>query len=51
MAMRKLKCLSLEEKCLLITEVEKMKGRKKDIAAQFGIPPNTLSTILKNKDT
>jgi hypothetical protein len=28
-----------------------MKGRKKDIAAQFGIPPNTLLTIFKKKDT
>lgn len=50
MAKRHLNCLSLEEKYLLISEVGKGAKKKKDIAAQFGIPPNTLSTILKNKD-
>ena len=25
--------------------------KKKDIATEFGIPPSTLSTIVKNKET
>lgn len=47
---RVLKCLSASEKLKLIHEVEKGVRRKKDIAAEFGIPANTLSTIMKNKD-
>lgn len=50
MSKRNLKCLTLNEKLKLIAEVEKGENKKKDIAEQFGIPPNTLSTILKNKD-
>lgn len=46
---RSVKCLTLEEKLRLIAEVEKSEKKKKDIAEQFGIPPSTLSTILKNK--
>lgn len=47
---RNLKCLTLKEKLKLIAEVERGEKKKKVIAQQFGIPPNTLSTILKNKD-
>lgn len=47
---RNLKCLTLKEKLKLIAEVEKGEKKKKDIAQEFGIPPNTLSTIMKNKD-
>lgn len=50
MSKRNLKCLTLNEKIKLIAEVEKGEKKKKDIAEQFGIPHNTLSTILKNKD-
>lgn len=50
MSKRNLKCLTVSEKLKLIAEVEKGEKKKKDIAEQFGIPPNTLSTILKNKD-
>lgn len=47
--MSKRNCISLEQKRLIIIEVEKGVKKKKEIAAQFGIPSNTLSTILKNK--
>ena len=47
---RVLKTLSLSEKLKVIQEVEKGIRKKKDIAAQFGIPANTLSTIIKNKE-
>lgn len=47
---RVLKTLSIREKSRLIEEVEKGNRKKKDIAAEFGIPANTLSTILKEKD-
>lgn len=50
MSNRKLKCLSLQEKVELIKEVDKGVFKKKDIAAKFGIPANTLSTILKNRE-
>lgn len=44
------KCLTLEQKVQLIREVEKGGRQKSEIARQFGIPPSTLSTVLKNKD-
>ncbi|KAK8758167.1 hypothetical protein V5799_004198 [Amblyomma americanum] len=44
------KCLTLEQKVLLIKEVEKGGRKKTDIAKEFGIPPSTLSTVLKNKE-
>ncbi|KAL1482645.1 hypothetical protein MTO96_033657 [Rhipicephalus appendiculatus] len=44
------KCLTLEQKVELIREVEKGGRQKSEIARQFGIPPSTLSTVLKNKD-
>ncbi|KAG8231656.1 hypothetical protein J437_LFUL018116, partial [Ladona fulva] len=47
---RKCKALSILEKRKIIEEVEKGIKKKKDIAAEFGIPANTLSTIIKNKD-
>jgi hypothetical protein len=47
---RILKTLSVREKSKLIDEVEKGTRKKKDIAAEFGIPANTLSTILKEKE-
>lgn len=40
----------MKEKLKLIAEVERGEKKKKVIAQQFGIPPNTLSTIWKNKD-
>lgn len=48
--MAKRKCLSIEKKCLIISEINKRNKKKKDIAEEFGISPTTLSTILKNKD-
>lgn len=39
----------MQEKLDVIKEVDKGVFKKKDIAKKFGIPPNTLSTILKNR--
>lgn len=47
--MSKRKCLSVSEKISIIHEVDKG-VKKKDIAQKFGIPPSSLSTILKNRD-
>lgn len=46
---RKLNTLSLSDKLRLISEIDKGGKKKKVIAAEFGIPANTLSTILKNR--
>ena len=48
---RKLKTLNICEKIRLIDEVEKGIKKKKIIAAEFEIPPNTLSSILKHKES
>ncbi|XP_033869613.3 tigger transposable element-derived protein 4 [Acipenser ruthenus] len=46
---RKKKSLSIEEKVDIISAVES--GRKKtDVAAEYGIKKNSLSSIIKNKD-
>lgn len=47
---RVLKTLSVKEKVAIIREVEKGVKKKSQIAKDFGIPPSTLSTFLKNKD-
>ncbi|GBO06954.1 Tigger transposable element-derived protein 6 [Araneus ventricosus] len=47
--MSKRKCSSIEEKNLILNEVDKG-VKKKDIALKFGLPPNSLSTIIKNRD-
>lgn len=47
---RKLNALSLSEKVKIIREVELGIKKKKVIAEEYGIPPSTLSTILKDKD-
>lgn len=47
--MAKRKCLSIKDKSLILDEVDKG-VKKKDIALKFGIPPNSLSTIIKNRD-
>ncbi|GBL91920.1 Tigger transposable element-derived protein 4 [Araneus ventricosus] len=47
--MSKRKCLSTNEKNLILHEVDK-DAKKKDIALKFGIPPNSLSTRIKNSD-
>lgn len=44
------KTLTLAEKIAAIKEVEKGMKKKSEIAKEFGIPPNTLSTYLKNKE-
>jgi hypothetical protein len=44
-------CKSFEEKCAIITFVEENPSLKqKEIAEKYGIKPQTLSDILKNKD-
>lgn len=44
------KSLTFAEKVAIIREVEKGQKKKSEIAKEFGIPPNTLSTYLKNKE-
>lgn len=44
------KTLTFAEKAAVIREVEKGLKKKSEIAKDFGIPANTLSTYLKNKD-
>lgn len=44
------KILTLADKISAIKEVEKEIKKKSDIAKEFGIPPNKLSTYLKNKE-
>ena len=46
---RKLNTKSIKEKCDALKEVEDGKA-KLQVAAKYGIPKNTLSTWLKNKD-
>jgi hypothetical protein len=48
---RMLKTLTYEEKAAVIRKVENGFKIKSLIAKEFGIPPNTLSTYLKNKET
>ncbi|GFW94902.1 tigger transposable element-derived protein 4 [Trichonephila clavipes] len=47
--MSKRKCLSIKEKNGTLQEMDKG-VKKKDIALKFGIPPNSLSTIIRNRD-
>ncbi|GBM38509.1 hypothetical protein AVEN_24599-1 [Araneus ventricosus] len=47
--MSKRKGLSIKEKILILHEMDKG-VKKKDISLKFGIPPNSLSTIIKNRD-
>jgi len=49
-AKRNLTTLSVSDKIRLIEEIDRGIKRKKVIASEFGIPPNTLSTIYKNRD-
>ncbi|UYV80666.1 hypothetical protein LAZ67_19001323 [Cordylochernes scorpioides] len=49
-ALRTYKTLTLAEKIAAIKEVEMGMKKKSDIAKDFGIPRNTLSTYLKNKE-
>ena len=48
MAMKR-KTLSIEMKIRLLADVDKKVLPKKEIALKYGIPHNTLSTIIKNK--
>ena len=43
------KTITFEEKAAAIGEVESGVKKKAQIAKDFQIPPNTLSTYLKNK--
>lgn len=44
---RKLNVLSLSDKVRFISDVDKGVKKKKELAADFGILPNILSTIIK----
>ena len=46
----KRKNLSIEMKLKLLADVDKKLLPKKEIAAKYGIPHNTLSTIVKNRE-
>lgn len=48
--MSKRKCLRLVEKSKVLEEIDKG-HKKKDVAAKFGIPSSSLSTILKNRES
>ena len=47
---RKLTTLTLKHKIELIDEVEKKTKKEKDVAAEFDVPANTVSAIMKKKD-
>lgn len=47
---RKRKAISLKTKYQIILAVDEGKKAKKDTGSEFGILPNSLSTILKNRD-
>ena len=47
---RKLNTLTLSDKLKIINEIDKGVQKKNQIAADFGITPSTLSTIIKNRD-
>lgn len=48
--MSKRKSLSVAEKVALLKDVDSG-VRKKDVALKFGIPPSTVSTIIKNRES
>jgi len=45
---RTLMSLTVGDKIKIIDKVKEEPKRKKNIASEFGIPANTLSTIVKN---
>ncbi|XP_054281926.1 tigger transposable element-derived protein 6-like [Macrosteles quadrilineatus] len=47
---RKCKTLTHDEKRRVIKAVDEGLKKKSEIAKEFGIPPNTLSTIMKNRE-
>ena len=46
----KRKNLSIETKLKLLADVDRKLLPKKEIVAKYGIPHNTLSTIVKNRE-
>ena len=50
MSARKRKAISIETKYEILQAVDKGDRAKKEIVTAFDIPPNTLSTIIKNRD-
>ena len=49
---QKYKSLSVKQKLEILERLDHLPAhKKKDIAAKFGIPCSTLSTIQKNKET
>src|ERR1044072_1514935 len=48
--MSKRKCLSIAEKIKVLEDVDK-RIKRQDIAIKFGIPSNSLSTLLKNRES
>ena len=48
--MSKRKCLNINDKLKVLESIDKG-CKKKDVAEKFGIPPSSLSTIIKNRDS
>ena len=46
---RKHVCKTLQEKCQALEDIEKGLPNK-DVAIKYGVPKNTISTWIKNKD-
>jgi centromere protein B len=51
MASRKRKTIDLDTKCQILQAVDKIDKSKTEIAKAFEIPPSTLSTIIKQRET
>lgn len=50
MSNKKYKTLTISDKRKIIQEIDKGEKKKFEIAKEYGIPPSTLSTFLKNRD-
>ncbi|GFU11061.1 hypothetical protein TNCV_2833991 [Trichonephila clavipes] len=48
--MSKRRCFSIKEKIILQEEGKGVCAKKMDFAIKCGIPPNSLSTVVKNRD-
>ena len=49
MSKRKLTVKTLNEKCRALKDIEKGLSNK-DASLKYGVPPNTISTWIKNKE-
>ena len=49
MSKRKITVKTLNEKCMALKDIEKGLSNK-DASLKYGVPPNTISTWIKNKE-